>query len=650
MPTDRIILESQIGKLEKNKQIIKMYQDKVMNDAIGLYANKYRARGYEVPMFERTVRKNGLFSYSLSESADDNVGFIKCTKTEGFILCRDLDGKDRIFDSCSSLVRAGERYYRKYKKFPVLYYNRICAEIKRTFDDINTSITAFENLDSENKRVFRGFSIELNRLQSKMTPLSDIKWQEQLDGLLSEDEKEEICSNGEKLYSALKQFWKIRDDIHRQLKSIEPLLTLDENIEELVGKLIYADNKYQEYFRWKQCKEESQERKFSVIRNYNRRILVTEFKQEYYYGENTSIYTALILGKELCPKESEIEEKERQLLVGDRKWLRIFWIEFLHYLLQKEYSLHRSWIMRADQENNNNEKFNDWIKSKHGMRDRKLREKYQNIISNKGNKIYIKSKAKEFGKESVNTFFADFLIRTDDNIVKDINIPEFEVWNVLNNNTGICLANCIVDILYPKKIVGNNTVVEKIIRKEMRQKYEKIADNEQYHSKMRDYYEKRMESKNAWIDRADFFEMLEFVCIYFTRLGRETSWVIAIDVATEVLETFVYILNTRTGKPKEKDIKQIMKSLIFALCEIDIIAFCDSYKTIITNEEVEKGVGNQYITWYGEMVSEFKYQWEEEWKRQEKFSLCDKKLTYAERSEANLVYQMVFQWIIQNLK
>ena len=185
----------------------------------------------------------------------------------------------------------------------------------------------------------------------------------------------------------------------------------------------------------------------------------------------------------------------------------------------------------------------------------------------------------------------------------------------------------------------------------MREEYEKHVTEQDYdYNKIRGYYEKRLESKNTWVDRVDFFEMLEFVCIYFTKVGQNVSWVIAVDIVNEILNSLVYVVMIKPGKAQEKDIKEIMRSLVTALCEVDVIAYYKAYAIRIKDAGVPEEARNQCIDYLGNMHLTFESMWEKEWERNREASLLNASCESGERSEDNLAFRMIFQWIIQNLK
>ena len=143
---------------------------------------------------------------------------------------------------------------------------------------------------------------------------------------------------------------------------------------------------------------------------------------------------------------------------------------------------------------------------------------------------------------------------------------------------------------------------------------------------------------------------MEFVCIYFTEVGQNVSWVIAVDIVNEILNSLVYVVMIKPGKAQEKDIKKIMRSLVSALCEVDIIACYKDYAIRIKDAGVPEEVRNQCLDYLGNMHLTFENMWEKEWKRNREASLLNVSCESGERSEDNLVFRMIFQWIIQNLK
>lgn len=641
--------KEQINILDKNRLMIKELQKQAINSTLHQRSDEDNTTITMVSLVDQVMRSNDSRSDYIEVQDNHRVFIPKCIKAQGFLLCRDGKTSDCIFDPCGSLVRAGERYYQQYKRYPLEYLNRIYQEIQRTFNDLSSSIEEYEKLDSEKQRKYRWFNVEMKSLREKVASLSGIKVKDMLEGSLSEKEKEAICDNGEKAFDSIKRFWKVRDVIHAQLEKLGYIKNTSEKFDTrqldeiypVVRKMLETDQTYQEYYRWELCMKESKLESFAELRKHQRELLIIECCMDIKELYRPSMISASGYNP------MELEEKKQELLKLRIKELSGFWKGFIINILHKEFSLHRGWIMRAALEEESNDEFDVWIKSRRGTEIRKIREKYNNIKGHKGSKIYLRSKGKEFNRKNVNEFFNDFLNGSDE----IVEAPVFKEWNILNNHTGLSLANCIVNTLYPYIVKDDKIVTEKIITKKMREEYEKLATGQDYRSnKIRGHYEKRLESKNAWVDRADVFGMLEFVCIYFTEVGQNVSWVIAVDIVNEILNSLVYVVMIKPGKAQEKDIKEIMRSLVSALCEVDVIAYYKDYVIRIKDAGVPEAARNQCIDYLGNMHLTFESMWEKEWERNREASLLNASCESGERSEDNLAFRMIFQWIIQNLK
>ena len=241
--------KEQIARLEKNKTLIKAFQKQAIECMLCSLKNDKGDTRDMVALVYDIICKNGLRSYHISDYDQDKMFVHVCTDVPGFIECRDVITQDSFFDPCGSLVRAGERYFQQYGRFPSVYYERICQEIEKTYEDIHVAIEEYGKLNPNKKSCFRFFYVELESIQRKMNTLSDIKWKETMEGKLSEEEKESICDEGEKFYETVNRFWLIRDNIHGQLEKLRDIKfagdksrdhPLDSEMERVERKLFMA--------------------------------------------------------------------------------------------------------------------------------------------------------------------------------------------------------------------------------------------------------------------------------------------------------------------------------------------------------------------------------------------------------------------------
>lgn len=499
------------------------------------------------------------------------------------------------------------------------FYAERCGEISDLYNRITTYLEEFEGFPREKKSEYREIQLECENIIRKLENIdTSIKWMSMIEGSISDEDTKEICGNAKQLQKALEIFYKANEKLSivinkyandKQIEDEDTYVNIykqemgqlsDEKSEDLSKKMEWMTHFWNgwlcEYIKGrfvlhscyctrtnKEIEKKDIESFIELCRSYDK------IKRDNYYYEERIINFCNLF------RTVNYDEKKRQITYPKSAEIPlVIWIVFREKGLDQ------------------------------------IRFKLIDVV--KDRKIYTKSKGNCFSKANLMKLI-NKMIETEEIHCSGI---RYDFVCGMNELFGVTLVNEVVGSLFKKNLI-TKAMVDKF-----EEDYNCLAGDLDIWNR----YYKRFEDL-SWVEHADFFELISFMCVYFIEVGRNVSWVFALDFAQSIVETFLMLFDK--NKQPNEIVTWAFRKLIYALAPFPIIYLYEEYEKRLREYYKDDPMlyfvlGESRKTIYSSREDMLKNELKRQRIRYDQENEVDEK-QYENRSVSNRLYKLLFQMV-----